>query len=349
LKRISFIVGTRPQIIKSQPVIKYLLNKKINVEIIHTGQHFDYRLSQIFFDDLQIPKVTKNLNVGKNSAIKQIANIIVKLEKYFKKNKPDLVIIPGDTTSALAASIATSKLKITSAHLEAGARSNQFYMAEEINRRMIDHSSNLLLTPTKNCLNNLKNEHVFGKSYFVGDTMFDLFLDWKKRNKLQNHSNLPNQIFMTIHRAENIDNKNNLKQICLFINRLSKKFQITLPMHPHTGNQIKRNNFKINANIISPLRYTDLMKKINDSNLVITDSGGLQKEAYWMQKPCITIRENTEWIETISEKANYLMSISKPFSLKRIEKIGSLKIRTKKSLFGSGKASSNIYNIIKKI
>jgi UDP-N-acetylglucosamine 2-epimerase len=205
------------------------------------------------------------------------------------------------------------------------------------------------LAPTKNCLNNLKNEHVFGESYFVGDTMFDLFLDWKKRNHLQNNNNLSNQIFMTIHRAENIDNKNNLRRICLFINKLSKKFQITLPIHPHTQNQIKKHNFKINANIISPLKYTDLMKAINNSNLVITDSGGLQKEAYWMQKPCITIRESTEWTETISEKANYLMSINKPFSLKKIEKISSLKIGTKKRLFGSGKASNNIYNIIKKI
>jgi UDP-N-acetylglucosamine 2-epimerase len=321
----------------------------MRVNLIHTGQHFDYRLSKIFFDDLEIPKVTQNLSVGKNSPVKQIADIIVRLEKSFQKIKPDLVIIPGDTTSALAASIAASKLKITIAHLEAGARSNQFYMAEEINRRMIDHSSNLLLAPTKNCLNNLKNEHVFGESYFVGDTMYDLFLDWKKKNNLKHHNNSSNQIFMTIHRAENIGNKNNLKHICLFINKLSKKFEITLPMHPHTKNQIKKNNFKINANVISPLKYTDLMKTINNSNLVITDSGGLQKEAYWMQKPCITIRESTEWVETIEEKANYLMSTNNPFSLKNIEKIASLKIKTKKSLFGSGKASSNIYNIIKKI
>jgi UDP-N-acetylglucosamine 2-epimerase len=348
LQNISFIVGTRPQIIKSQPVIKHLSNKKMSVDVIHTGQHFDYRLSQIFFDDLQIVKVTKNLNVVKNSPIKQIADIIVKLEKYFQTNKPDLVIIPGDTTSAIAASITASKLKIKSIHLEAGARSNQYYMAEEINRRMIDHSSNVLLAPTKNCLNNLKNEHVFGESYFVGDTMYDLFLDWKKKNYLQ-HNNTSNKIFMTIHRAENIDNKNNLRQICLFINKLSKKFEITLPIHPHTQSQIKKYNFKINAKIISPLKYTDLMKTINNSNLIITDSGGLQKEAYWMQKPCITIRESTEWVETIAEKANYLMSANKPFSLKNIEKIASLKIKTKKSLFGSGKASSNIYNIIKKI
>ena len=321
----------------------------MSVDIIHTGQHFDYRLSQIFFDDLEIPKVTKNLNVGKNSAVKQIADIIIKLEKYFQIIKPDLVIIPGDTTSALAASLVASKLKITSVHLEAGARSNQFHMAEEINRRIIDHSSNVLLAPTKNCLNNLTKEHVFGKSYFVGDTMYDLFLDWKKKNILRNHDDSLNKIFMTIHRAENIDNKSNLKRICLFVNKLSEKFEITLPMHPHTKNQIKKNNFNINANIISPLKYTELMKTINNSNLVITDSGGLQKEAYWMEKPCITIRENTEWNETISEKANYLMPIDKPFSFEKIEKIASLKIKTKKSLFGLGKASSNIYNIIKKI
>jgi len=351
-KDISIIVGTRPQIIKSQPIIHQLKKSKCEINVINTGQHYDYLLSKKFFHELDIEKPSVNLGIGSGTQIQQISEIIVKLEKYLKKTQPKLVIVPGDTTSALASAIAVSKCGIKLAHLEAGARSNQFYMAEEVNRRMIDHCSNLLFAPTKNCLQNLKLESIYGNSFFVGDTMYDLFLKFNKKyefhsiKKSRNHK----QILLTIHRAENIRIKENLKKISILVNKLNKNgFQIIFPIHPHTKKKLKEFNLEINCEKIEPIGYIDLMKLMARSALVITDSGGLQKETYWMGNPCITIRESTEWVETIKEKANFLMSLKKPFSIEKILKISKLKIKPKSYLYGSGKASDKITSIIKKL
>ena len=346
IKTISIVVGTRPQIIKSQPVINELKKNGFRVELVNTGQHYDFELSKKIFTDLKLSKPTLNLGVGSASQLEQISKIITKLEKYFKRKKPDLVIVPGDTSSAIAAALATSKCRIALAHLEAGARSNQFYMAEEINRRMIDHSSNLLFAPTKNCLQNLKNELVFGRSFNVGDTMFDLFLSNKIKYKFNSKKNTGKKILVTIHRVENIENEKNLKKICNIINKLAKKYELVFPIHPHTRKKIKKVGLKINAKLIEPVGYFDLMKNLGNSSMVITDSGGLQKEAYWMGKPCITLRESTEWTETIKEKANFLFPISKSFPFNKIEKILESKIKPKNSLYGDGKASKRIVGIL---
>jgi len=302
-------------------------------------------MSRLFFEDLNMPEVRKNLNVGKNTQLKQISEIIRKLESHYLKNRPELVIVPGDTTSAVASAIAASKMKIPLAHLEAGGRSNQFYMEEEVNRRIIDHCSNVLFAPTRNCLENLKDEKVSGEAFFVGDTMYDLFLNWRQENRLEKYD-FSNRILITIHRAENIAREDTLKKISSFVNKLSKRFEVVFPMHPHTRKQIKKNNLRLDAEIIPPLGYSDMMRQINMSDLVITDSGGLQKEAYWMDKPCITMRDSTEWVETIQESANRLMPISKPFSLAKIEKIAGTKLRHKPRLYGDGGASARIRRII---
>lgn len=206
LKTISIIVGTRPQIIKTQPLVNSLLKNKYDLTIIHTGQHYDYKLSQNFFKELKIKSPFKNLNVGRGTPLTQISKIIKKLEIFFNSHKPDLVIIPGDATSALASALAASKCGVKFAHLESGARSNQFNMNEEINRRLIDHCSRILFAPTKNCLKNLEKEAVFGKKFFVGDTMYDLFLEqYRKQNiKTLRKNNNTNKVLITIHRAENI-------------------------------------------------------------------------------------------------------------------------------------------------
>jgi len=332
------VVGTRPQIIKSQPVINELKKQGLRLELVNTGQHYDFELSKKIFTDLKLSKPTLNLGVGSGSQLEQISKLIIKLEKYFKRKKPDLVLVPGDTSSAIAAALATSKCRIVLAHLEAGAR--------EINRRMIDHSSNLLFAPTKNCLQNLKNELVFGRSFNVGDTMFDLFLSNKIKYKFNSKKNTGMKILVTIHRAENIENEKNLKKICIIINKLSKKYELVFPIHPHTRKKIIRFGLKINAKLIEPMGYFDLMKNLGNSSMVITDSGGLQKEAYWMGRPCITLRESTEWTETIKEKANFLFPLSKPFPFNKIEKILESKIKPKNSLYGDGKASKRIVRII---
>jgi len=343
VKKISLVVGTRPQIIKTQPVVNRL--RGMDVEIIHTGQHSDYRMSRLFFEDLGMPEVRKNLNVGKNTPLKQISEIMRKLESHYLKNKPELIIVPGDTTSAVASAIAASKLKIPLAHLEAGGRSNQFYMEEEVNRRMIDHCSNVLFAPTRNCLENLKGERVSGEAFFVGDTMYDLFCSWKRENRLKKHD-FSNRVLITVHRAENIAREDNLKKISSFVNRLSKRFEVVFPMHPHTYKQVRKNDLRLDAEIIPPLGYGDMMRQISMSGLIITDSGGLQKEAYWMDRPCITMRESTEWAETIQENANRLMPISRPFSLAEIERIAGTKLRHKPRLYGGGRASERIHRII---
>jgi UDP-N-acetylglucosamine 2-epimerase len=351
-KKISVVIGTRPQIIKSQPLISCLKSNKFKIDVIYTGQHYDYQLSKKFFQDLYLVKPDYNLGVGKGSAIQQTSKIILKLEKIFSKTNPDLVIVPGDTTSAIAGAFAASKMKIKLVHLEAGARSNQFYMAEEVNRRMIDHCSDILLAPTKGCLDNLKKESVYGKSYFVGDTMYDLFLKFYAKHNFNSYKKKtnPNQILVTIHRAENIENKKILNKILGVLNSLSKKgFSIIFPIHPHTEQKIKEFGLNFVGNKIPPAGYIDLMKIMAQSKMVMTDSGGLQKEAYWMGKPCVTFRENTEWVETLRVKANFLMPLSKKISIDKIIKISKIKVNPKSSLYGKGMASENISKIIRKI
>ena len=348
IEQICIIVGTRPQIIKSQPLINSL-KSKFKLRIVNTGQHYDYDLSQKFFNELKISKPAINLNAQKGSQIQQISKIIRKLEVLFTKYRPDLVIIPGDTTSALAGCLAASKSKLKIAHLEAGARSNQFYMSEELNRRIVDHSSNFLFAPTKNCLKNLENESVFGKSYFVGDTMYDLFLEFKKLFSKSGENKSKNKILITIHRAENIEDKNRLKNIAKLIHELNKnEYEVVFPVHPHTQRKLEKFDFKISF-VEKPIGYSDMLKNLFQCGLVITDSGGLQKEAYWMGRPCVTLRENTEWVETIKEKANFLYSPNKKISVREIEKILKLRVRPKKGLFGNGRASEKISGLISKM
>ena len=343
-------MGTRPQIIKLPILLSELKKRKFNVQTIHSGQHYDYVLSQKNFKDLHIPNPTINLEVGSGTHLQQISKIFNKLEKWFKKHRPDFVIIPGDTTSAVASALVCSKMGIKFGHLEAGARSNQFSMSEEINRRIIDHCSDVLFAPTKNCLQNLKNENLGNRAIFVGDTMYDLFLKQKNELKLMKlqKGKIQNRILITIHRFENINEKNNLKKICSLINNLVKaNYEVVFPLHPHTKKMLKKFNLNTNAKIIQPIGYLDILKTLSLSRLVITDSGGLQKEAYWTETPCITIRESTEWVETINEKANRLYSLDNPFNIGNLENIISKKIHVKPSLFGDGKASEKISNFLK--
>ena len=347
---ISIIVGTRPQIIKIQPLFEELKKEGFKTQIVNTGQHYDYELSKKMFQDLRISKPTLSLDVGSATSLQQIAKIVPKLEKFFKNTQPDLVIIPGDTTSALAGALTASKCKIKLAHLEAGARSNQFNMPEEINRRLIDHCSDVLFAPTRNCLQNLKNELVYGKSFFVGDTMYDLFLYFQKKLNLKKKKIQSKQILITIHRVENIEQKLYLKNICRLIKELDKRgFHIIFPLHPHTRKMLKKFRFSLGIDTIKPIGYFDVLKTLAESCLVITDSGGLQKESFWMGTPCVTLREKTEWVETVNAKSNFLFSPNKKIPLRKIEKISQIKFKPNKALFGNGKASEKISVIIRNL
>jgi len=345
--KVILIVGTRPQIIKSQPIVKELLSKKVDLEIIHTGQHYDYKMSRSFFEELSIKDPHLNLNIKNGSSPKQLSEMIKKLEKPLLQFSPDYVIVPGDTRSALGAGLAASRLGFNLVHVEAGARSNDIELEEEINRRMIDHSSNILFAPTKNCLTNLHNENILGKSYFTGDSMYDVFLEFKK--KLNHKKQRNNQILMTIHRKTNIENISKMKKIIGLANEITKLgYEIIFPIHPHTQKQLKLFNMSLNnINIIKPVKYSQILSLLSNSKMMITDSGGLQKEAYWMNTPCVTIRKSTEWIETLANNNILLDSITSS-SIKQIKKIINLQIPKKTaSLFGNGHASKKMVSILR--
>ncbi len=350
--KIAIIVGTRPQIIKSQPLIKEILSRKAKISIINTGQHYDYEMSKAFFKELKIRNPDFNLGVGKGSSSQQLGEIISKLEKPLKKLNPDVVVVPGDTRSALGAAISANRLSIPLAHLESGARSYDNKMEEEINRRLIDHCSDFLFAPTKNCLKNLNEEAVLGKKFFTGDTMYDVFLQYKKILKIRNNVER-NYILMTIHRRENILNIPKLKQIITLAKKISNQgYKIIFPMHPHTKNQIKSNKISLKGiNIIKPIKYSKMLTMLSKAKLLLTDSGGLQKEAFWSNTACVTIRDSTEWVETLIDNHNTLLKNIKASDLKKILKILKLKLTKKvnsSKIFGDGTASKKIVSILLK-
>jgi UDP-N-acetylglucosamine 2-epimerase len=345
--RVILIVGTRPQIIKSQPIVKELLSKKITLQIIHTGQHYDYKMSKSFFEELSIQDPHLNLNIKSGSSSKQLSEIIAKLEKPLSKFSPDFVLVPGDTRSALGAGLSAFRLGFKLVHIEAGARSNDITLEEEINRRIIDHSSNILFAPTKNCLKNLHNENVLGKSYFTGDSMYDVFLEFKKKLNLKNQRK--NQILMTIHRQTNIENISKMKKIIGLANDITKLgYEIIFPIHPHTRKQLQSFRISLNKiNTIEPVNYSKILSLLGESKMMITDSGGLQKEAYWMNTPCVTIRKSTEWVETLQNN-NILLDTITSSSIKKIKKIIIQKIHQKKIFeFGDGQSSRKMVSILR--
>lgn len=349
--KVALIVGTRPQIIKSQPLIKEILSRKSKISIIHTGQHYDYEMSKAFFHELNIRKPDVNLGISSGSSLRQLGEIISKLEKPLKKIKPDVVIVPGDTRSALGAALSANRMGIPLAHLEAGARSYDNTMEEEINRRLIDHCSNFLFAPTKNCLKNLNDESVLGKKYFTGDTMFDVFHEYRNILKFSN-TKKEKTVLMTIHRQANLENYEQMKKILNLAKTISKSgYTVIFPIHPHTKKNIRFFKLSLDGiHIISPIKYSEMLRYLSKSSLLLTDSGGLQKEAFWSNTPCITIRKNTEWIETLGKNHNVLLkSIKKSDHSKILKILKSPKQKRKlknSNLFGNGKASKKIVSIL---
>jgi UDP-N-acetylglucosamine 2-epimerase len=350
--KFCIIVGTRPQIIKSQPIINELISRNTDFTIIHTGQHYDYELSRTFFQELKIGKPDYNLGINSGSDSSQLAQIITKLEKLLLKISPDVVIVPGDTRSALGGALSVNRLGLKLAHVEAGARSNDFELEEEINRRLIDNCSNFLFAPTLRCAQNLKNEGVLGSIFNVGDTMYDVFLNYKKILKLEQFSK-ENLILMTIHRRQNILDITKMKKIIDIANFISKQgYNVIFPIHPHTKKQIK--NFGIsteNIQMTEPVNYSKMLILLSKAKLLLTDSGGLQKEAYWANTPCFTFRKSTEWIETLKEKNNFLIpEINNNTKKKILHILESQNSRNKplKNYFGDGKASKKIISILLK-
>jgi UDP-N-acetylglucosamine 2-epimerase (non-hydrolysing) len=361
---VMLVVGARPQFIKSAPLIREILaeHRQIELSIIHSGQHYDREMSEIFFHQLHIPRPLVNLQAGSGSHARQTATIMRRLEEPILKTRPDIVIVPGDTNTTLAAAVTAAKLGVPVAHLEAGLRSNDMTMPEEINRRLTDHCSSLLFAPTQTALNNLEGEHPIGSTYLTGDTMVDAlriaapFVE-REEQAILRRLGLTRQkyVLVTMHRPSNVDNLNRLRKIFFALREIGKNLDVVFLIHPRTRLRLAKLKpmkqlGKNRISLTSPQGYLETLSLLRNANCLLTDSGGMQKESFLLHVPCITVRPTTEWPETLARKANQLLPDPRMLSRAVLETAfdKSLRedIRGLKSPFGGGHASSRITRIL---
>lgn len=350
--KIISVVGARPQFIKLGPLSKKIRKNHCEI-IVHTGQHYSDNMSDSFFRELEIPNPDYNLEIGSDSHAKQTGRMLIGLEELYEKEKPDLVITFGDTNSTIAGALSASKLNIPVAHVEAGLRSFNKEMPEEINRILTDHCSELLFAPTKTAMKNLKKEGLINKSYLTGDIMVDVLKD--NIEKIKFNSKLLKKLglipkkycLLTLHRPYNVDNPNFIKRIFKTLSNI--EMDIVFPVHPRTKKMMQKFHIKISNNIklIDPANYLDFICLENNASKIITDSGGVQKEAYILKVPCITTRPETEWIETVDSGWNILVG----FNMKKlINAVNSFVPNGEyKQLFGNGNCAEKIVNIINRV
>ncbi len=373
MKRIITIVGARPQIIKSSAISRAVngpYKGKLEEIIVHTGQHYDANMSDVFFKELEIPRPHYNLNVGSASHGVQTARMIEGLESIFMKEKPDAVLVYGDTNSTVAAALAAIKIHIPVVHVEAGLRSFNKSMPEEVNRIACDHMSSLLFTPTQSGLDNLHREGFALQShkkasadhpnvYHCGDVMYDNSLHFSnisdKVSTVMASLELEKEAFLlvTVHRDSNTDIPENLQGIFRALVKLSEKYQqtIVLPLHPRTRNMLEGQlphdlyqsvvqNDKIK--IIPPLGFLDIIALEKNASMIITDSGGLQKEAYFFKKPCIILREQTEWVEIVAQGNAVLTGADEERILAAYHKLSLDAVLSFPELYGDGHSAEFI-------
>ena len=340
------IIGARPQFIKAAALSRKIAEyNNINEIIVHTGQHFDTNMSDIFFEEMDIPKPNYNLNINTLSHGAMTGKMLEEIEKVLIKEKPDWVLIYGDTNSTIAGALAAKKLHIKVAHVEAGLRSFNMNMPEEINRILTDRISDILFCPTYTAVKNLLNEgydNIKCKIAKSGDIMQDTAIFYSSKEQKPNIDLPDNFILATIHRAENTDNKERLSEILSALNEISQETPIILPLHPRTAKIIKNSELDTkNLTITEPVGYLEMVYMLNRCKLVMTDSGGLQKEAFFFKKPCITLRDETEWVELVKNNFNQIVGANKN---KIISTYNNHKFNNNFDidLYGNGKAAENI-------
>lgn len=355
MSKIATIIGARPQFVKAAVVSRALSEVQGMKEIIiHTGQHYDNNMSHIFFQELSLPLPTYQLEIGSASHGQQTGQMLAKIETVLIEQKPDLVLIYGDTNSTLAGALAAAKLHIPIAHIEAGLRSFNRKMPEEINRLVADQLSTFLFTPTAQAKKNLLAEGYAEKRIIeVGDVMYDAALFYTKNNtdneKILDQYHLQNKkyILATIHRAENTDHLERLEIILTALSNLAKNYPVILPLHPRTRKIAEQHFSSLLTHsamtIIEPIGFLPMIHLEKNASLIMTDSGGVQKEAYFYQVPCVTLREETEWVETVALNWNKLIAPISPQtiyeeSLKMIDSQGILDQQP----FGDGEAGNKI-------
>jgi UDP-N-acetylglucosamine 2-epimerase len=320
------VVGARPQFIKLAPILKAVErhnqqypNRPIQEILVHTGQHYDYEMSQVFFDELGLKVPDYHLGVGSGSHGYQTGEMLKRIEEVLLKEKPDLVMVYGDTNTTLAGGLAASKLHIPVAHVEAGLRSFNKKMPEEINRVLTDHLSDLLFCLTQTAVENLRREGIEKGVYLVGDVMYDavlLYLDLAERkSEIMERLGLKPKSYAlaTVHRAENTDQPERLRTIFDGLERVAEEgLSVILPLHPRTRKHL--NTLGIHpkeVQVLDPVSYLDMLVLEKNARVILTDSGGVQKEAFFFRVPCVTLREETEWVETVERGWNTLDAVKR--------------------------------------
>jgi len=362
--RVMLVVGARPQFIKCAPVIREILSNhsQIDLDIVHTGQHYDSRMSEIFFSELEIPLPLANLKVGSGSHAAQTAVMMRRLEPLMLRTKPDIVAVPGDTNTTLAASLTASKICLPVAHIEAGLRSHDMAMPEEINRRLTDHCSRLLFAPTRTAVVNLRKEGLARATRLTGDTMVDAIsqampiVQQEETIVLERLALEPeNYVLVTLHRPSNVDNLSRLSRIHNSLCKVARKTRVIFLVHPRTRvrlAEIRAIGATGNDEVLfaSPQGYIETLCLLKNASCLLTDSGGMQKESFLLHVPCVTLRSTTEWPETLERKANRLifepeiahralLQASSDHTLRE-------RIKSLKSPFGDGHASERIARML---
>ena len=352
---VSIILGTRPQIIKSAPVYSAFKEAGVLCDIVNTGQHYDYEMNRQFFSELELPDPSANLNVGAGSPNEQVSAIISGLGRLFAVGKPDVAIVPGDTNSALAAGVACSKARVRVVHLESGCRSGDPRMGEEVNRRLLDHLSQVLLCPTPGCVRNVRAERVLAEVVAdVGDTMYDSLLRYRPSvEKAQAASKIGlsdgGYAFMTLHRAETVDDKPTLSRVLEAVGSI--EIPVVFSVHPRTRARMSEFGIVPGAGIrvVDPLPYLETLALVRESGLVVTDSGGLQKEAYWLGKPTLIARDVTEWGEIVRAGAAFLVGTD-PSRIERgyrkAKRVPRTAFQRSARIFGKGDASTKVVRVV---
>ncbi|MFN5630066.1 MAG: non-hydrolyzing UDP-N-acetylglucosamine 2-epimerase [Bacteroidota bacterium] len=348
--KILTVIGARPQFVKAAVVSReFNLHKNINEIIVHTGQHFDRNMSQVFFEEMQIPTPNYNLNINSLNHGAMTGQMLEGIEKILMDENPDFVMVYGDTNSTLAGALAAKKLNIKVAHVEAGLRSFNMKMPEEINRILTDRISDILFCPTDVSISNLMKEgfeNFTTKIVKNGDVMLDAALYYseysKEKSKVINELGLQKFVLASIHRVENTDDINNLNSIIDALNTINKTIQVVVPLHPRTKNIIDKNNLKVSFTIIDPVGYFDMLELLKNCSIVITDSGGLQKEAFFFKKFCITMREQTEWIELVENGFNLVAGSDKNKILSSFDSLINKQSDFSIDLYGTGNSAKII-------
>ncbi len=342
------MLGKRPQFVKAAAVsIAFAQYSQIEEIIVHTGQHFDANMSDIFFEEMQIPRPNYNLDVNGLGHGAMTGQMLEKIEAVLLDEKPDWVLVYGDTNSTIAGALAASKLHIKVAHVEAGLRSFNMRMPEEVNRILTDRISTILFCPTSTAIDNLAAEgydNIDIKKVMSGDVMQDAAMFYAEKSRKPNIDVPKEFVLATIHRAENTDDLERLKDIFDAFHTIGETTPVILPLHPRTLNIIKKNNLQIDetkVKLIEPIGYLEMVYLLQNCKMVMSDSGGLQKEAFFFNKPCVTLRDETEWVELVKNGYNTIVGADKD-KIVAAFKNQKFDLDFSMNLYGGGEASDNI-------